>query len=245
MPKIRFGFNFDSYRLPLINIASTQRGDLYFAFPFSSSGLHMSLHESGKAHIKDNFGFFEPIDLNMPKDLDISELKSYLRKVSYNPDHGEDVLVISYPESFNGTYAQQFSNKNMYLDFMPLLTDTLTKTPLYQVPVETLPKYFQASPLETHIIIDETNNSFAIYNKRIRISLNFSMEESTVEKQIESMPFLKHIMQPMKKAIDHSNELASQGKIQISPQNIPKKIESNIDLKLNQLYSKIKIKKFI
>jgi hypothetical protein len=68
------------------------------------------------------------------------------------------------------------------------------------------------------------------------ISLNFSMEVSTFEKQVETMPFLKYLMQPMNKAIEHENEFVKEGKIP-SYQYIPKEIE------LNKLISKIKIKK--
>lgn len=62
------------------------------------------------------------------------------------------------------------------------------------------------------------------------------MEVSTAEKQFETMPFLKYLMQPMKKAIEHENELVKEGKIP-SYQFIPKEIN------LNKYISNIKIKK--
>jgi hypothetical protein len=241
MSKTRISFSFNSYQLPLFNIASTQKGDCYIAFPICSSGLHVSLHASGKVHIRDKFGFDEPMNFNTTNGFDANELTSYLRKIAYNPDHGEDVLVLSYPENYEG-YVQQSSNKSVNLDIKSALNDALISTPLYQVPVEKLPKYYQRSPLETHMVLDETNNSIAIYNKRHGVSLNFSMEVNTFGKEIESMPFLRDIMQPIKRAIDHTNKLVSQGEIR--SQIIPKETESNIDFELNKLQSKIKIKRF-
>lgn len=231
MSKIRIGFSFDLYQHPLCNLDYRPKGDLYIALlPQSSSGLHMSLHPSGETHIKNDFGLYEPVNLCVPAD---NELESYLKKMTYNPDHGEDVLVLSCPENYK-SYVQQSSKNNINLDIKPILENT----PYYQIPVERLTRYFQLSPFETHVVLDETNNSIAIYNKRLGISLNFSKEVSTFEKQVETMPFLKYLWQPMKKAIEHENELVKERKIP-SYQYIPKEIE------LNKLISKIKVKRFI
>jgi hypothetical protein len=239
MPKTKISFSFDSYKLPLFNISSTQKGDCYIALPIFPSGLHVSLHASGKAHIRDNFELDEPLNFNLMNGFDANELKSSLRKMAYNPDHGEDVLVLSYPQNYEG-YVQQPSNKSVNLDIKSALNDVLISTPIYQVPVEKLPKYYQRSPLETHMVLDETNNSIAIYNKRH--GFQWTMEVSTFGKEIESMPFLKDIMQPIKRAIDHTNKLVRQGEIR--SQIIPKETESKIDFELNKLHSRIKIKKF-
>ncbi len=240
MPRKQIGFIFDSYRLPLFDLDIRPKGDVIIAIPYSDSGLHITLHASGKMHIRDRFGFDEPMKFDIPNSF---EAKEFLRKMVYNPDHGEDVLVLSYPENNMG-YIQQSSNKNVNLDIESILMDTLIGNPLYQVPVEILPRYFQVSPLETHVVIDKTNNSFVTYNKGAGIMLSFSMEISNIQKQMESMPFIKDLMQPIKKAIYHTNDLANQGKVKMQHQNIPKEIESNIDSKLEKQFSKIKIKRF-
>ncbi len=213
MSKIRFGFSFESYQFQLFNLDYRPKGDCIIAFPFTKSGLHISLHASGKAHIKDDFELYEPLNFDMPKSFDINELKRCLRKMTYNPDHGENVLVLSYPENYE--YPNQ---KNVNLDLISVIKETLIDTPFYLLPVESLPRYFQTSPLKTHIIIDETANSFVFHNTRKRTSLNFSMEES-IMKQIETMPFLKQLMQPVRKAIDHTDELVCKGRAHYK--NIP------------------------
>ncbi len=230
MPKIHLGLSLDSFQFPPFILDCRPKGDIIIPLlSVSSSGLHLSLHPSGKMHMKDDYGFYEPVDFCIP---DAHETESYLKKMAYTPDHGEDVLVLSIPENYEG-YIQQSNKNNINLDIKPILKTT----PYYQIPVEKLSRYFQISPLETYIVLDETNNSIAIYNKRIGISLNFSMEVSTFEKQVETMPFIKYLMQPMKKAIEHENELLKEGKIP-SYQFIQKGIE------LNKIISKIKIKKF-
>lgn len=228
MSKTRLYLVSGSYRHPLCSIDDTPKGDVYIIpLPVSESGLHMSFHHTGKMHIRNKFKFDEPINFKVPDD---DEIESWLRKNAYNPDHGEDVLVLS---GSYGNYQQQVSNKND----LGINLDKFNDFCLYQVPVEILPKYFQASPLETHVIIDETNNSIAINNKCLGIRLNFSMEFSTLEKQCKTMPFLKYLWQPMKKAIQHESELVSQG--EIPPyQFFPKEL-------FNKFIPKIKIKKFI
>jgi hypothetical protein len=243
MPRKRIGFTFDTYQLPLFDFDIRPKGDVIIAIPYSDSGLHITRHASGKMHIRDKFGFDEPMNFDMPNSFETKELKRFIRKMAYNPDHGEDVLVLSYPENYEG-YIQQSSNKNVNFDIESILMDTLIGNPVFQVPVETLPRYFQVSPLETHIVIDKTNNSFATYNKGAGIMLNFSMEIVNIQKQMESMPFIKDLMQPIKKAICHTNDLVNQGKVKMQHQNIPKEIESNIDSKLEKQSSKIKIKRF-
>ncbi len=59
------------------------------------------------------------------------------------------------------------------------------------------------------------------------------------------MPVLKDLMQPMKKAIDHTNDLVNQGKVKIKYQSVPEKIESNIYSDFKKQVYKIKIKKFL
>ncbi len=239
MPRNQIGFIFDSYRLPLFDFDIRPKGDVIIAMPYSDSGLHITLHASGKMHMSDNFEFDEPMKFDIPNSF---EAKEFFKKMAYNPNHGEDVLVISYAENYED-YLQQSSNKNVNLNIKSILMNTLIGNPLYQVPVEILPRYFQASPLETHVVIDKTNNSFAIYNKSAGIMLCFSMEISNIQNQMESMPFIKDLMQPIKKAICHTNDLANQGKVKFL-QNIPKEIESNIYSKLESQFSKIKIKRF-
>lgn len=242
MSKIHLNLTAGPYRHPLCYFDYRPKGDVIIApLPASSSGLHMTFHKSfctsGKVHISDDprYGFDEWASFKMP---DASELENYLSKMAYNPDHGEDILVHSYSKNYKGYYQKQISNENVNLD-INLNKLNLTDFSHNQVPMEILPKYFQASPLDSHIIIDETTNSVAIYNKRNGISLNFSME--TIEQQVESMPFVKDIMQPMKRAINHTNELVSQGKIpkyEIFPKEVlPKENE------LNKLLNKIEIKK--
>ena len=41
----------------IVKIKQTGTGDVYIIIPFFNSGLHYSLHTSGKAHLKDNKGF--------------------------------------------------------------------------------------------------------------------------------------------------------------------------------------------
>ncbi len=200
--------------------------------------FHKDFFISGKVHIGDNYGFDEWAKIKIKPDInELNDLKSYLSKLAYNPEHGEDVLVLSCPENYEGYYQQQVSTKNFNLDVnMNKLMTGLSHLSLAQVSIKILPKYFQASPLNDHVIIDETTNSIAIHSKRNGISFNFSMETSTLEKQFESMPFLKDIMQPMKKAINYTNELVSQKRIpeyQIFPKEVILK------------ETEIKIRKFI
>lgn len=216
-----------SCRLPLCSIDKTMKGDIYMApLPASKSGLHMSFHQSGEMHIRKSpkFEFDEPINFNLP---DYDEISSWLRKNTYDPDHGEDVLVLS---GSYGNYQQQISNKN---DLCINLNNITNDFCLHQVSIEILPKYFQTSPLETFVIIDETDNSVAIYNKRLGFSFNFSMEYGTIEKQLETMPLLKDLICPMKKAFQHESELINQGKIP-SYEFFPKEFE----------FPKLKIKNF-
>lgn len=243
MSKIRINFTSGSCRYPLIYLEHSRNGDVYIPLlPSSKSGLHMSFHKdffiSGKVHIADNYGFDEWAKINIKPDInEVNELKSYLNKWAYNPEHGEDVLVLSCPVNYEGC-IQQVSTKNVNLDInMNKLMTGFSQLSLAQVPIKILPKYFQASPLNDHVIIDETTNSFAIHSKRDGISLNFSIETSTFEKQFESMPFFKDIMQPMNKAMNYTNELVSQKRIP-EFQIFPKEFE------FNQFLPKIKIKKF-
>ncbi|VVB97730.1 Uncharacterised protein [uncultured archaeon] len=229
MSKTRLSLVSGSCRVPLGSIDVTKKGDIYLApFPFSKSGIHMSFHRSGKMHIRNKFGFDEPINLNIS---DANEIENWLRKNTYNPDHGEDVLLLS---GSYGNYQQHVSNKN---DLCVSLNNITNDFCLHQVPVEILPKYFkyfQASPLETHVIIDETNNSIAFYDKHLGIWLELSMEFSTIEKQFETMPFIKNLWQPLNKAFQIEREcIINQGEIP-NYQFFPKEFE----------FPKLKINKF-
>jgi hypothetical protein len=225
----------DQQRHPLCYWSCMSRGDLYIPLlPASSSGLHMSFHKdfisTHKVHISNNYTFNVWAKYEEP---DVNELKSYFSRRAYNPEHGKDVLVFSLPENYEGCYQQQISKNIVNLDInMDRLF--LKNFSLYQIPVEILSKYFQASPLRNHVIFDEPNNSVIFYDKLVGIPLEFSREYSILEKQIETMPLFNNLIQSMKEAIQQESELVKQEKIQ-NYSIFPKKLISNIP--------KLKIKK--
>ncbi|AEA47836.1 hypothetical protein [Archaeoglobus veneficus] len=83
--------------LTLFEIKQTKKGkEAYIIFPIPDLGTHISLHQSGKMHIKDKYGLKE--DITEPRYESVGELLSDFSNFLYTPK-AKEVICVRYKMS--------------------------------------------------------------------------------------------------------------------------------------------------
>ena len=229
-----------------MSVDKRKSGSMSLFFDCLGTGLHLEFHPpgplnnyEGEIHLKDNYDFLRIIDIR--EDIFDGKIdnksKNYIAEMTkYDPNHGEDVLVISCQPIFDDNYLT-YSGKVTDLSLTSLLNDLPNMITAHIMEVKNLRKYFQTSPFIDHLIVDKTDGTRFYYNNYLKILIKIA--ENPIE-QIESLPILKElIISPIKSALDHTDSLYNDGIIKR-----PNFEFNSRDIDLNGRFSKIKIRRF-
>jgi len=225
----------------VMNLNFSPEGDMYIFPPIKKAGLHLSLHQSGHVHIKDKFGYHEDIDFFNEKMINEGVL-SDIRKMRYQPEHNEDVLVVPIPKCLPNVIPENSLPRRIDIDTLGILDEVLTQN-ICVVNAERIWEATRFLGTDTSLVLDQEEEKIAILDNPNEFAISFELHDNAGLKMFEKTIVGKLLLPPIQKLIARIEQLESDGKIDLSSW-LPKDIdETSIGEKINKVMKNFKLKR--
>lgn len=204
MPTKRFAIDAGAGPVDLAKLDERRRGDQYLILTSLPTGLHVSLHTSGKMHIKDHHGTYEELEPPEPPDDPLSLLEDW----SYTPQHREPLLGLSNVDLDPSRYLDSGRNRDTWL-----LGDALkefTVDHLWEVPADRIGAFAHAGQHRARFLVDTVTNQMVVAapsgDETLTLGVPFEIENWM--ETIRTMPLLAPVLDPLFRAMEASEEVA-------------------------------------